>query len=199
MAEIVITHGGTLDKFIGDAVLVFFGDPESRGAADDAVACVEMALAMASAIEDLNQEWESQGIGSGFQTRMGITTGFCTVGNFGSEQRMDYTIVGNQVNLASRLEGAAEPGTVLIAHETWLLVRDRFDCAPQAPIHVKGFERPIQTYVVQGPRRKGDDEPRIEATRKGFSLALDPASIREEDRAEVTQKLRAALARLDEA
>lgn len=200
MAEIVIAHGGTLDKFIGDAVLVFFGDPDTNGAEADATACVEMALAMTKAITELNAAWEKKGIGSGFQVRIGVTTGYCTVGNFGSVQRMDYTIIGNQVNLASRLETAAEPGTILIAHETWLLVRDTFDCSPQTPIHVKGFERPILTYVVGGKRGNkdaGTAGERIEESCDGFSLALNPEVIRNEDRAAVANKLRAALDRIE--
>ena len=196
MAGIVIKYGGTLDKFIGDAVLVFFGDPESKGAKGDATACIEMAIAMTQAIAELNAEWESKGIGSGFQVRMGVTTGYCTVGNFGSEERMDYTIIGNQVNLASRLQAAAEPDSIVIAHETWLLVRDTFDCAPQDPIHVKGFERPVQAYVVRGSHPDSAAAPRIEESCDGFSLALDPAAIRKEERALVAGKLRAALDRL---
>ena len=198
MAEIVIEHGGTLDKFIGDAVLVFFGDPETRGAENDARACIEMALAMSEAIGELNAEWGKKGIGDGFQVRMGATTGYCTVGNFGSERRMDYTIIGNQVNLASRLESAAKPGSILIAEETWLLVRDVFECAPQEPIHVKGFERPIRTYVVEGKR---DLEPeglqgRIEETCEGFSLAFDPTAIKDDDRASVLTMLEEAARQL---
>lgn len=195
MARIVIAHGGTLDKFIGDAVLVFFGDPESNGAESDATACIEMALSMTSAITELNAEWERKGIGSGFQVRMGVTTGYCTVGNFGSEQRMDYTIIGNQVNLASRIEAAAEPRSIVIAHETWLLVRDTFDCSPQGPIHVKGFERPIQTYVVNGKRGDIAAGERIEESCDGFSLTINPAAIKAEDRAAVANQLRAALNR----
>ncbi len=198
MAEIVIAHGGTLDKFIGDAVLVFFGDPETKGAEGDATACIEMALAMCDAIAELNAEWEKKGIGSGFQVRMGVTSGYCTVGNFGSEQRMDYTIIGNQVNLASRLESAADPGSILIARETWLLVRDTFDCVSQPPIQVKGFERSIQTYVVRS--RRGAQAPAtsesIEESCDGFSLALNPEAIKDEDRAAIADKLRAALDRL---
>ena len=98
MAEVVLKHGGTLDKFIGDAVLVFFGDPETKGVAEDAVACVRMALEMKEAIVELNREWLAKGIRQGFEVRMGISTGFSTVGNFGSDERMDYTIIGKQVN-----------------------------------------------------------------------------------------------------
>ena len=92
--------------------------------AEDAKACVAMALEMQARIAELEAEWREQGHERPFRARMGINTGFCTVGNFGSQDRMDYTIIGAAVNLASRLEGAALPGTILIAHETWSLVKD---------------------------------------------------------------------------
>ena len=91
------------------------------------------------------------------QVRMGITTGFCTVGNFGSESRMDYTILGRTVNLASRLESSAEPGTILISRETHILCRDKIECIEKQPIQVKGFDHPVQTYRVIAATT-GDDE-----------------------------------------
>ena len=196
MAEVVIKHGGTLDKFMGDAVLVFFGDPESRGTQGDAIACVQMALEMQKELALLNRDWEGRGIAGGFEVRMGITTGYCTVGNFGSQQRMDYTIIGNQVNLASRLQAAAEPGQVLIARQTWLLTRDAFECISKDPIQVKGFEHPVQTYIVRGKRGESAGDGQIEDSRDGFSLALNPATIKSEDRAAILEKLRAAVDRL---
>ncbi|MGB0258943.1 MAG: adenylate/guanylate cyclase domain-containing protein, partial [Coraliomargarita sp.] len=196
MAELVLSHGGTLDKFIGDAVLSFFGDPETRGAQEDALACVEMAMAMQAAIVDLNEAWQAKGIGSEFSVRMGITTGYCTVGNFGSNQRMDYTIIGNQVNLAARLESASSPGEIRISHETWLLVRDHFKCIPQDPIVVKGFERPIHSYLVTSRREESDTHEHIEASKSGFSLSLSPKMIKDEDREAVIEQLKAALRQL---
>ncbi len=196
MADLVLSHGGTLDKFIGDAVLAFYGDPETRGPQEDALACVEMAIAMQNAIHELNAEWERKGIGSGFAVRMGITTGYCTVGNFGSNQRMDYTIIGNQVNLAARLESASKPGEIRISHETWLLIRERFECQAHDPLVVKGFERPIQSYIVSQHRESTDPTKSIEDSRPGFSLTMNPDTIKPEDRANVIQNLKAALKQL---
>jgi class 3 adenylate cyclase len=182
---------------MGDAVLVFFGDPETQGVQEDALACVRMAVEMKEAIAGLNREWERRGIGRGFAVRMGVTTGFCTVGNFGSEQRLAYTIIGNQVNLASRLQAAAQPGEILIAHETWLLVREAFDCVAKELIQVKGFERPVQTHQVIGPRAAaGAGTSIIEESRQGFSLTLDPAAVEAADRAIILERLQAALDRL---
>ena len=196
MADLVLSHGGTLDKFIGDAVLAFFGDPESRGAQQDALACVEMAMEMQAAVNDLNQDWERKGIGSGFRVRMGITTGYCTVGNFGSDQRMDYTIIGNQVNLAARLESASKPGEIRISHETWLLIREQFECLPQEPILVKGFERAIQTYIVHKKRDHNSRPQILEASCDGFALTLDPKTVKAEERDAIIEKLNAALEQL---
>ena len=196
MAQVVSKHGGTLDKFIGDAVLVFFGDPETNGVAEDAAACVGMALEMKEAIVELNREWLAKGIRQGFEVRMGISTGFATVGNFGSDERMDYTIIGKQVNLANRLQGVAQPGEILIGEETWLLVRDVFRCVAKKPVQAKGFERPIQTYVVMGPELS-EDPAVIEEARPGFRLTLDPAQVEPSERLAVVEKLRAAIARLD--
>jgi adenylate cyclase len=195
MAQVVAKHGGTLDKFIGDAVLVFFGDPESNGVAEDAAACVWMALEMKEVIVELNREWLAKGIRQGFEVRMGISTGFATVGNFGSDERMDYTIIGKQVNLANRLQAAAQAGEILIGQETWLLVRDVFRCVAKKPVQAKGFERPIQSHAVMGPELL-EDLAIIEEARPGFRLTLDPAQVKSSERLAVVEKLRAAIARL---
>ncbi|MCW5745230.1 MAG: PAS-domain containing protein [Alphaproteobacteria bacterium] len=150
MSRIALAHGATIDKYIGDAMLLFFGDPESRGVKEDAKACVLMALAMQRRMRELEQEWRNRGLERPFRIRMGISTGFCTVGNFGSQDRMDYTIIGNEVNLAARLESAAEPGSILLAHETNALVSDLVLTEEQPPITAKGFLRPINTYKVVG-------------------------------------------------
>jgi class 3 adenylate cyclase/CBS domain-containing protein len=150
MSSIAMAHGGTIDKFIGDAILIFFGDPVSKGVAEDARACLNMALEMRGALEELQREWFQHGVETPFQVRMGINTGFCTVGNFGSRKRMDYTIIGGQVNVAARLEQNALPDQILISHETWSLVKDDIHCIPKPPITVKGIPHPIQTYQVVG-------------------------------------------------
>lgn len=139
MAEIIIKHEGTLDKFIGDAVMVFFGDPETAGEKDDAIKCVKMAIDMLHKAKELN-----------IDIRVGINSGECTVGNFGCESRMDYTIVGGVVNLASRLESNSEPGRILISEATYALIKDEIDCTPRGRIHVKGIHHEIMTYWVTG-------------------------------------------------
>ena len=129
---------------------IFTGDPESRGEKEDAIACVSMAIEMRDKIAELQSRWLKEGIAAGFHVRAGINTGYITVGNFGSHQRMDYTIVGSQVNIAARLEGLAKPDTIIISHETYSLVKDTIECIAEQEVMVKGISWPIQTYKVVG-------------------------------------------------
>ena len=142
MTKIALEHGATVDKYIGDAILAFFGDPESKGTKEDALACVRMAIAMQRRMQGLQAEWADAGAELPFHLRMGINTGYCTVGNFGSEDRMDYTIIGGEVNLASRLQAHADLGGILLAHETYALVKDEIEAEELPPLTIKGFSQP---------------------------------------------------------
>ncbi len=174
MSAIALAHGATIDKYIGDAMLLFFGDPESRGTKEDAKACVMMAIAMQRRMRELEQEWRRRGLERPFRIRMGITTGFCTVGNFGSRDRMDYTIIGNEVNLAARLQSAVEPGGILLSHETNALVQDKVLTEEQPPITVKGFLRPINTYKLLGTYQELVDEGKVVLQeRDGLRVLVD--------------------------
>ena len=137
MAKLVLQHGGTLDKFIGDSVMAFFGDPVSAGVKEDAVSC--MAI-------EMNQVVEAMGI----QVRIGVNSGSAYVGNFGTEQQMNYTIIGKAVNAASRLQTSCEPGKILISQTTYDFVKDDFWCNERGLIKVKGFADEIMTYWVNG-------------------------------------------------
>jgi class 3 adenylate cyclase/phosphoglycerate-specific signal transduction histidine kinase len=148
MAQIALSYGATVDKYVGDAIVIFFGDPETRGVNEDALGCVEMAIAMRKRMCELQELWRESGIEKPLQCRIGINTGYCTVGNFGSEDRMDYTIIGSGVNLASRLEAAATPGEILISYETYAAVRQRIHCEERGHISIKGFAYPVATYQV---------------------------------------------------
>lgn len=150
MSKIAIEHGGTIDKFIGDAILVFFGDPETEGDRNDALRCARMALRMRDRVRELDKTWHENGISKSLRVRMGITTGYCTVGNFGSEHRLDYTVLGSPVNLAARLQTATEADTILIADSTWLLIRDAVDATPMGELVLKGFARPVGCYRLDG-------------------------------------------------
>jgi PAS domain S-box-containing protein len=159
MSKIAAEYGATIDKYVGDAILMFFGDPESRGVKEDALACVSMALAMQQRMEELAEDWRNAGIEAPLRCRIGIHTDYCTVGNFGSEDRMDYTIIGGAVNLASRLEHEAPPGGVLISYETFAHVKDQVSCEERGRIQVKGIAYPVATYEVL--RLKTESEQRV--------------------------------------
>jgi class 3 adenylate cyclase len=103
---------------------------------------------MRKKMHELQDVWRASGTEKPLQCRIGINTGYCTVGNFGSEDRMDYTIIGGGVNLASRLEAAATPGEILISYETYANVRHRIHCEERGQISVKGIANPIATYQV---------------------------------------------------
>ena len=131
-------------------IMVFFGDPETKGLKEDALACVRMAIAMVRRMRELRSEWQELGAEKPFRLRIGINTGYVTVGNFGSNDRMDYTIIGNAVNLTARLQSQSEIDGILLGHETYSLVKDEVAAEEQTPIKVKGFAEPVRCYKVQG-------------------------------------------------
>ena len=174
MSKVALAHGATIDKYIGDAMLLFFGDPETRGAQEDAKACVTMAIAMQRRMRELEQEWRARGFERPFRMRIGISTGFATVGNFGSRDRMDYTIYGNQVNLAARLQSATEPGGILLSYETNALVQGIVLTEEYPPMTVKGFVRPINVYKVLGTYQELVDDGRVVLQeRDGLRVLVD--------------------------
>jgi class 3 adenylate cyclase len=177
--------------------MLFFGDPETRGAREDALACVRMAIAMQQRMRDLQAEWRERGQEHVFQLRIGINTGFCTVGNFGSNDRVDYTIIGNEVNLAARLQTHADLGGILLSHETWALVKDAVLAEETGTITVKGFPRPVRTHRVIGLRDEGAAAGRvIRQEQDGLLLIVDRGRLDGEARAEAIRVLEDAVARL---
>lgn len=197
MAGIAINYGGTIDKYIGDAIMVFFGDPESRGEQQDALACVEMALAMRQRLQELQAGWKTF-LPKPLTIRMGINTGYCTVGNLGSDNRLDYTIIGGPVNLASRLESRAAPGQILISYNTYALVEGRIACATLGEIQVKGMAYPVRTYQVLDLygrlRPAGRDE--INLTGEGYSIRLDFSNMPADSEKKVAALLKGVLEEL---
>lgn len=146
MTRIAHHHGGTVDELSGDAILIFFGAPTATTDRDHALRAARMALEMQKAVDVLNRRWSRSGIDATFRVRMGIHTGVVTVGNFGSSGRMKYGVLGRHVNLAARLQSICEPGTVLVSHATWLLIRDEMACEPRGEATLKGITRPVRIY-----------------------------------------------------
>ena len=190
MSQIALKYGGTIDKFIGDAVMVFFGDPSTKGVKQDCLAAVSMAIAMKKHMKELQQRWANQGIQKPLEIRMGINTGYCAVGNFGTEDRLDYTLLGTEVNLASRLESAAQPGEILISHETYSLIKDIVLCEERGEIQVKGFQHPIKAYVAVDLRKNLAGAHRyFEHITDGFSFYMDTDRVRNYDQEKILQSL----------
>jgi class 3 adenylate cyclase len=194
MSKIALEHGATIDKYVGDAILAFFGDPETKGVKEDAIACVNMAVAMQRRMRELQFEWRDAGLEKPFQLRIGINTGYCTVGNFGSEDRMDYTIIGNEVNLASRLQSHADLGNILMSHETYSLVKDAVLAEEQDSIQAKGFAKPVRNYKVLDQFDKPIGQSRvIREEHDGLRVFLDLEKL---DKANAVQTLKRILSRL---
>jgi class 3 adenylate cyclase len=198
MSAIALKHGGTVDKFIGDAILIFFGDPETKGAVEDARACLRMAIEMRRRLGQLNVKWRSAGMEQPFRVRMGINTGFCNVGNFGSADRMDYTIIGAEANLAARLQSIAEPGNIVVSFETYALVRDIVAVRRLAPISMKGISREVVPYAIEGILDASGCAPRIFSEHlAGLDLDLDPSVVEAGDAERIKALLRDAVTALE--
>ncbi len=197
MSDIATEYGATIDKYVGDAIVIFFGDPETRGTKEDALACVKMAIAMRQRLTELQGIWRDSGISKPLQCRIGINTGFCTVGNFGSEARMDYTIIGSGVNLASRLEGAATPGEILVSHETYAMVKDQIHCDSAGMIELKGISHPVETYrVVDSHANLQDERDVVHEEFPNFNLDINIEDMSPEERGRAVAALSLALEKL---
>lgn len=145
MTEIIFQHGGTLDKYLGDGILVFFGDPVPYE--DHEARAGSMALDMRLKLAEFQRQWfvdrqETLNIG------IGISTGYVTVGNIGSAARLEYTVIGNNGNLASRLGDMATPGQILITERTLVRVRDLVQAREVGEVTVEGSARPVRIYEV---------------------------------------------------
>lgn len=198
MSRVAIGFGATIDKYVGDAIMTFFGDPESRGVKEDAIACVKMALAMQRKMEELQRTWRNAGIETPLACRVGIHTGYCTVGNFGGEDRMDYTIIGGGVNLASRLEKSAPPGAILISYETHAHVKDEICCEDAGQVLVKGLAYPVATYRVVDLYENIERNARhFKAMLPHLRLHVQPELMSKAERAKAVGALREALARVE--
>ena len=130
---------------------------------------------MQQRLAELQAGWRGQGlIDRPFQARIGINTGYCTVGNFGSDNRMDYTIIGGEVNLAARLEQSADAGGILLAAETYSLVKDWVEVDERDPVVMKGYAKPIRTFAVRSVHEHGAARDNlIHEEEDGYSLTID--------------------------
>ena len=150
--EAVFRHGGTIDKFLGDGLLVFFGDPLPLE--DHTLAAVSAAIDMQKGMEQLSHRWSNFGLKEfekGIKIRIGISTGIVVVGNVGTSGLMEYTVLGSTVNIANRLQAKARPGGILMTSRTWALVKDQMPAAKQETVTLKGIDRDIDVYHLETP------------------------------------------------
>jgi adenylate cyclase len=198
MSNIALKHGGTIDKFIGDAILIFFGDPETKGDVEDAKSCLRMADEMQHRLAELHVKWRNSGVEQPFRARSGINTGFCNVGNFGSADRMDYTIQGAEVNLAARLQSIAEPGHIVISYETYALVRDMLVAHPLSPITMKGISREVVPYAVEGMLDEAGQKVQVLSEQMaGLDFYLNPSMVHPDSAERIRGLLQDAISALD--
>jgi hypothetical protein len=157
-----------------------------------------MAKDMQHRVAELNAKWRREGVEHRFQVRMGINTGYCNVGNFGSADRMDYTIIGAEANLAARLQSIAEPGQIVVSYETYALIRETFLARPLPAIQMKGIAHPVVPYVIEGVwEHSGYASPLFSEHIPGLDFYLDPSVLSDEGKARARLLLEAAITSLD--
>jgi adenylate cyclase len=191
MSAIAEKFGGTIDKFIGDAIMIFFGDPKTEGDVQDAKNCVDMAIEMQLRIIALQPYIRKEfSFPVDLKIRIGVNTGFCNVGNFGSANRLDYTAIGRAINVASRLEAEAESGEVLVSENTKILLEDFFGFSTERVIHPKGVPHPVNCYSVAHEKSLNRESILGEC----FKLVINDANLTEND----LNRLRAFVAKYTE-
>lgn len=168
MSNIVLACQGTIDKFIGDAVMAIWGAPHDD--VEHAANCVRAAFKMMASLDTLRLDWEKRGLPY-VDIGIGINTGMVSVGNFGSDQRFDYTVMGDNVNLAARLEGSNKVyGTnIIISEYTRAALGDGFFCREIDLVRVKGKAMPVRIYE---PICVGEPEPEVKQAAEAFGQAL---------------------------
>ena len=182
MTKIIIKWEGTLDKYMGDGILVYFGDSDNMNEKDNADRCVNMALEMRDTMTILRKKFYNMGYQEPLYIRMGIASGYCTVGNFGSSERMDYTILGTPVNLAFRLQSIANDDDILLSHDAWSLVQDKFDFEPPQKTKLKGFYNDILYHKVISKKSNGENYVFIiDDDYKGMEVKIDFSKVQTED------------------
>ena len=175
MCEIALKYGGTIDKFIGDSVMIFFGDPQSKGPEQDALACCNMGLEMLAFVEKNEELFKEQfNFPEKLEIRIGVHSGVCSVGNFGSDQRLDYTVIGRAVNVAARLEQAAPKNSMLFSNSTKSLLGDTFQVSDSIEVKAKGIDRPIIGYILTN---KVSKRSLVTVKEEGISLKFDPSIV----------------------
>jgi adenylate cyclase len=185
MSKVVVRHRGTIDKFMGDSIMVLFGAPEA--AADDVTRAMDCAVDMQIAMAGLNRHHQQIGLPALYMG-IGVNTGVVMAGLLGSELYSQYTVVGDEVNLASRIEAVSLRGQVLISEQTFRRCRDYVATGAATDVYVKGKAEPVKLYEVLGipsagkvlPRQELRKSPRVEAKLPFAYQVLDNGVVRPE-------------------
>lgn len=198
MTLIANKHGAVLDKFIGDGMVCFFGEPDSRGARQDALDCIAMAIDMRREMRTLRQKWRLMGF-EGLYIRIGISTGYCHVGNFGSNNRLSYTLIGKEANLASRLESSAGKDEILVSESTYDYICHNYECQHAGAFQLKGFDDRVNAWKVFDPdTHKGQLSKWVDHTLPGFNLHLNFKDMSDSDYQHIKARLNFALERVEQ-
>ncbi|MDE0490252.1 adenylate/guanylate cyclase domain-containing protein [Psychrobacter sp. A3] len=198
MTVIANKHGAVLDKFVGDGMVCFFGEPSSQGARQDALDCVAMALDMRREMRTLRHKWRLMGF-AGLYIRVGITTGYCHVGNFGSNNRLSYTLIGKEANLAARLESSAGKDEILVSESTYDYVCHNYECQHAGAFQLKGFDEKVNAWQVLDPdANKGQLSKWVDHTLPGFNLHLNFKDMKDQDYQDIRERLNLALERIEQ-
>lgn len=198
MTLIANKHGAVLDKFIGDGMVCFFGEPNSRGARQDALDCIAMAIDMRREMRTLRQKWRLMGF-EGLYIRIGITTGYCHVGNFGSNNRLSYTLIGKEANLAARLESSAGKDEILVSESTYDYICHNYECHHAGAFKLKGFDSKVNAWQVLDPdAHKGFLSKWVDHTLPGFNLHLNFKDMKDNDYQDIRARLNFALERVEQ-
>ena len=198
MTLIANKHGAVLDKFIGDGMVCFFGEPDSRGPRQDALDCVAMAIDMRREMRTLRQKWRLMGF-EGLYIRIGITTGYCHVGNFGSNNRLSYTLIGKEANLAARLEASAGKDKILVSESTYDYICHNYECHHAGAFQLKGFDNKVNAWQVLDPdAHKGHLSKWVDHTLPGFNLHLNFKDMKDDDYQDIRDRLNFALERIEQ-
>ena len=153
MTAVAVAHGGTVVGFIGDSLMVVYGAPNECPASEHATQACETAIAMQARVGELAAAWRRRGVAQGVHVRVGIDTGYCTVGVFGSDLLECYTAQGVTVNTAARLQATAAPGEILCSFATQALLNDRMRTAPRGALTLRGIARPVETFALEWATR----------------------------------------------
>jgi adenylate cyclase len=158
MTAVAVSHGGALDSFIGDGLMVIFGAPVAGDERAQALAAVRTAIGMRTRMRELAGELSGRGIPGTLQIRAGINSGHCTVGVFGSDVMRAYKAVGFAVNIASRLQSEADPGGIVCGYRTYALVEGQVHAVRRESLRVKGSARPVEAWEIIDLAESDTDE-----------------------------------------